>query len=231
VPNDLAFLAIIAPLSLALVCLQARSPAATLALVSMALSLCAATLYLSRTATLTFLASTICAAAVLRAGRYVFVILIGVLLAAEIDHLNGYPLLTKFLDVGSRRLDHWAAAWSMFRDAPLLGHGLHTFDDSGIPWAHNLYLQTLAEQGIIGLLALLLLLSYAAGAAWKATRSPVREQRILAAGAVGALVGFCAASVVELTLLREWVVLVMFVLAALAARIPSPTTGPVTKKD
>jgi O-antigen ligase len=114
----------------------------------------------------------------------------------------------------------------MFMDAPLLGHGLHTFvDDSKIPWAHSLYLQILAEQGIVGLLALLLLLSYATAAAWNAARSPVRDQRILAAGALGALAGFCLASVFELALLREWVVLVMFVVLAVVARIPSATVG------
>ena len=120
----------------------------------------------------------------------------------------------------SGRLDGWTAAWAMFLDAPLVGQGLHTFHDFANPWAHNLYLQTLAEQGLIGLLALVLLLSCATLAAWRAARSPIREQRILAAGALGALVGFCAASVVELTLLREWVVLVMFVVLAVVAQNP-----------
>ena len=42
VPNDVAFLAVIAPLSLALVYLQPRSAVAILALTSMVLSLCVA---------------------------------------------------------------------------------------------------------------------------------------------------------------------------------------------
>jgi O-antigen ligase len=137
------------------------------------------------------------------------------------------PLLSKFAHIANDgRLYHWATAWALFVEAPLLGHGLHTFFDTsvhpqGIAWAHNLYLQTLAEQGILGLLALVLLLSSAAVAAWNAQRSPIRDQHTLAAGALGALVGFCAASVVELTLLPEWVVLVMFVVLAVVARIPS----------
>jgi O-antigen ligase len=234
VPHDVAFLAVIAPLSLALIYLQPRSAIATLALVSMALSLCVATVYLSRTATLTFLASTLCTAAVLRAGSYVFVVLIGVFLTAGIDYLNGHALVTKFLSggfhPGSGRLDLWAAAWAMFLDAPLFGHGLHTYGNgAGIPWTHNLYLQTLAEQGIVGLLALLLLLSFSIIAACKTARFPVREQRILAAGALGALVGFCAASVVELTLLREWVVVVMFVVLAVVARVQSEKTPPMAR--
>ena len=146
VPNDVAFLAVIAPLSLALVYLQPRSAVAALACVSITLSLCVATVYLSRTAMLTFLAATICTAAVLRAGRYVFVVLVGIVLAAGIDFLDGHTLLGKFLHEGfhpgSGRLDLWAAAWAMFLDAPLFGHGLHTYDDgAGIRWAHNLYLQ------------------------------------------------------------------------------------------
>ena len=236
VPNDVAFLAVIAPLSLALVYLQPRSAVAILALTSMILSLCVAMMYLSRTATAAFLVSVLCTIAALRSGRYVFVVLIGVVSVAGIDFLDRPSLLGKFLShgfhPGSGRLDGWAAAWAMFVDAPLFGHGLHTYDNgAGIRWAHNLYLQTLAEQGIVGLLALLLLLSYATLAAWKAARSPVREQRILAAGALGALVGFCAASVVELTLLREWVVLMLFLLVALAARIPSARVPFTTKED
>ena len=64
-------------------------------------------------------------------------------------------------------------ALSMFVDAPILGHGPHTFglfyldylhrleipawisvDPRPLSWAHNVYLQVLAEQGIVGALAL-----------------------------------------------------------------------------
>ena len=65
----------------------------------------------------------------------------------------------------------WKAAWRMFLDHPLLGVGpgrfgaffgnYHSLPFGGQPtWgnAHNLYLQTLAERGIIGFFALLFLL-------------------------------------------------------------------------
>ena len=145
-------------------------------------------------------------------------------------YLLDLPLSAKFsetgldADAGSQgRLRLWTFAWAMFMDAPLLGQGLHTFADERIPWAHSLYLQSLAEQGIVGLLALLLLLSYATLAAWKAARSPIRAQRTLAAAALGVLVGFCLASLFELTLLREWVVTALFIQMAVVARVSSVT--------
>jgi O-antigen ligase len=73
------------------------------------------------------------------------------------------------------RLDFWDAAVSMFQANPLLGVGLNNFDvayvslertgRSFLPGtglappetAHNLYLNTLAEQGLVGIAALLLL--------------------------------------------------------------------------
>jgi O-antigen ligase len=233
VPNDVTFLAVIAPFALALAYHEPRRAVGMLALLSVALSLCAAAVYVSRTATLALLASTICTAAALGSRRLLGALLVGFVLLLTAGYLLDFPLSSKFAetgleaDAGSQgRLRLWTFAWAMFMDAPLLGHGLHTFvDDSGIPWAHSLYLQILAEQGIVGLLALLLLLSYATAAAWNAARSPVRDQRILAAGALGALAGFCLASVFELALLREWVVLVMFVVLAVVARIPSATVG------
>jgi O-antigen ligase len=231
VPNDVTFLAVIAPFALALAYHEPRSAVGRLALLSLALSLCAAAVYVSRTATLALLASTICTAAALGSRRLLGALLVGLVMVLTAGYLLDLPLSAKFsetgldADAGSQgRLRLWTFAWAMFMDAPLLGQGLHTFADERIPWAHSLYLQSLAEQGIVGLLALLLLLSYATLAAWKAARSPVRDQRILAAGALGALAGFCLASVFELALLREWVAIAMFVLLAVVARVPSLAT-------
>jgi O-antigen ligase len=65
---------------------------------------------------------------------------------------------------GNGRGDYWHVAWTMVRDEPLLGEGAGSFETA---WfrersvafhardAHNLYLETLAELGPVGLLLLL----------------------------------------------------------------------------
>ncbi len=75
------------------------------------------------------------------------------------------------------RVAVWKVAWRQFEAAPLLGHGADTFPDAWARYrpalwearaAHSLYLQTLAELGIVGLILLLtamvtVLLSAASG--------------------------------------------------------------------
>ena len=114
----------------------------------------------------------------------------------------------------------------MFLQAPVLGHGPHTFfytgpDATGMGWPHNLYLELLAEQGIIGFAALVFLLVIGVSAAWhlhQATRSDVR---IFGAGALAGLVSFCFAAFLELSLLRQWVVITLFVLLGATAQLAS----------
>jgi len=66
------------------------------------------------------------------------------------------------------RMAHWQAGWRMFRSAPLVGVGTGNFnaaypDYFVAPWAisqghaHNYYIHTLAESGILGLLSYVLL--------------------------------------------------------------------------
>jgi len=59
------------------------------------------------------------------------------------------------------RLDYWAAALEMFASSPLVGKGFYSYRELSslflpgeIPHAHNSYLQTLAELGLIGAVAL-----------------------------------------------------------------------------
>lgn len=66
------------------------------------------------------------------------------------------------------RLNFWHAAAAIFRDHPVLGTGAGTFGAVHAAYqrdvrfyasdAHNLYMQTLAEMGVLGLVALLLIL-------------------------------------------------------------------------
>ena len=201
---------------------------ALLALISTA---CTVTVYGSRGAVLTFFVGIACTAAALGLRRCLVVLAGAAAVLLVAAFLFELPLLLKFSHImNDGRLSHWATAWTLFLEAPLLGHGLHTFIDTslhpqGVPWAHNLYLQALAEQGVIGLVTLAPLLLYAIVTSWRARRLPMAEQRIVAAGALGALVGFCAASAVELTFVREWVILAIFILLALAARIPIARAG------
>ena len=133
VPNDVTFLAIIAPLSLALLYRQPRSGGGFLALLSLLASLSAVCALRSRTGILAMSLSLVCAAALmpprrrlLHAAAYGVVFLLGALL---IDGLLGFPLTDKVIRKATilGRMGYWSTAWTMFRDAPLLGQGPHTF--------------------------------------------------------------------------------------------------------
>ena len=95
-------------------------------------------------------------------GRPVFVSLLAVMiLAVAVDAWQGFPLAGRFLDgpLLENRVYLWDRAWLLFKRSPWLGHGLHTFSlNAVLPWPHNLFLETLAEQGILGLTSLCALL-------------------------------------------------------------------------
>jgi tetratricopeptide (TPR) repeat protein len=100
-----------------------------------------------------------------------------------------------FTFTGSYRPELWEEAWNQYRDHPLLGSGAGTYEqhwlqDRPIPHkvrdAHNLYLETLAELGPVGLALLLIALGAPLVAAVSARRHP------LAAGAAGAYVAYLA---------------------------------------
>lgn len=100
------------------------------------------------------------------------------------------------------------AALSMFRDHPILGVGpdnyrLHYLDYSeqiGLDprleqrQAHSLYLEALAETGIVGAVALLAILWLALRGAWRARQSLTGPDALLAEGVFVALVSFLVAA-------------------------------------
>lgn len=97
------------------------------------------------------------------------------------------------------RMAHWQAAWEMFQDHPWLGVGIGqyvpTYPDYAIPpWndplghAHNIYLNVLAELGVIGAtLYGVMVLSWFAIAIAAMRRAATSFQRATALGIVAAL--------------------------------------------
>ena len=162
-----------------------------------------------------------------------------------VDALLGFPLLAKFDGFWDSRIRMWLATWSMFLDAPFTGHGAHTFvllykpylndlnlpswvpvdPHATVPWPHNLYLEVLAEQGIVGLVVLVFLLACGLAIAWKLRRAPLSEDRILGAGASAALVSFCFSAIFELSFNRQWVVIILFALLGVLAHLSILATG------
>ncbi len=125
----------------------------------------------------------------------------------------------------------------MFLDRPVFGQGPGMFKDlyfpflektgyvleelgdrRTMPWAHNLYLEQLAERGVLGLLALLCLLGHALMRGLRMIRqAPSSEARAMLVGVVSALLVLMASGIAEASLSRLWVTVLLLVLAAFCA--------------
>ena len=115
------------------------------------------------------------------------------------------------------RLDFWDAALSMFQAHPVLGVGLNSFDvayvdldttgrtflpGSGLAppeSAHNLYLNTLAEQGLVGIAALFLLILAAGRMVLALRRSSDPRIRNFGLGLLGAGIALLVSNLFDVT--------------------------------
>lgn len=107
------------------------------------------------------------------------------------------------------RLEFWRAALAIFRDHPLAGTGAGTFGVMHTAYqrdprfyareAHSLYVQTMAELGVLGVIVLAALLVSTAVVSRRALRAAQQpEEYSLAAGCVVALAAFLIHSGVEM---------------------------------
>ena len=250
VPNDGTFLSLLAPFSLVLFSRATRRAESILAVLFLASTACAVCVLHSRVAVLTLIFSLTCTATLFRP-RLGLVVGLGTLSTTLlIDGYLGFPLLEKFGHFRDARISLWLVALSLFSAAPLVGQGPHTFGlfyqpdtlahhrlagitvdpHDYVPWAHNLYLELLAEQGLLGFIAFVIVFSSGLRAAWRTRRVGIAEERAFAIGIFSALVGLCFAATVELTLLRQWVVILLFTLLGMAARL-APSRFDPTKED
>lgn len=238
VPNDLTFFSLLAPLSVALIYSEGRGIIRLLAFFSVIVSACVACIFQSAVALATTAVSLFSMFIMLRPRSIPAFSFASLILITTLDALFGSPLAAKFVTNWSQRIPLWTAALAMFRDAPVNGHGLNSFgshyisyvravnlpewirvDPRFTPWPHNLYLELLAERGIVGLTALLLVLGSGIKAALGSCKNGTEETAIWAKGALSALLGFSFAAVFELSFLRLWVVVTLFMLLGVLTRI------------
>jgi hypothetical protein len=96
VGNDVTFLALIAPLSLALLWERPRTISGAVAGVSLVASTCVIALFLSRGALLTLVVSLICVASLVRLRMALYTVGALLVLAAAVDVSLGFPLANKY---------------------------------------------------------------------------------------------------------------------------------------
>ena len=148
------------------------------------------------------------------------------------------------------RIGLWITAAEIFEAHPFFGAGPFLFDrlypsfleqvdlPSGyqpergyIPWIHNLYLEALAERGIVGLGALLALVTASARQVLLAARMAKAESsRNLAVALFAAWSAFLVMGAFDLTFLKDWVWIVFLLLVSLSACAPRMSTSPEAQR-
>jgi O-antigen ligase len=244
-PNDLALIPLLLPLALAI--FPANRPAGWRWLLWLILPLVVATVVISRSRN-AWIGLAVCMLVWVALGRRPTTTLAALALCAVVF------LLAYLVDLGhvrarltslarlqaDGRIGIWLAAWEMFKDAPLLGQGVHTFGqlyneflgrtvlpdgyrpvDAYIPWAHNIYLEMLCERGLLGLAAFLTLVGGAIRRLATALRQSITDEaRSYVVGISGSLAVFLVMGLFDLTFYKDWVLVVFWMLLALAARLP-----------
>lgn len=236
VPNDVLMLSIIAPLVLA-VARDSNVLVKCLAAAYLLLTLIASVVIGSRQAVLVFILGQALFFVIVKPRWFLPILLFSAVIGTTLDWLLGWPLANKIMMFP--RTYVWHTAWIMFLDSPWLGQGPGMFKDlyfpflkkagyiaanlgdyRNMPWAHNLYLEQLAERGIGGLLALVSLLVTAARQAWIYTRNPPSDSAIsLGAGLLGALLALSIAGIAEATLSRLWVTVLLLSITGLCTAL------------
>jgi len=130
----------------------------------------------TRGAEIAFIVSFICLLFFLRKKKLLFLVPVVLVTIFFLLPVKSRGSIIKQFDIKqasfTQRLDLWNTSWRMFMDRPVLGQGLGTymfnyikfqddrvrpFGEQGIWYAHNSYLQMLAETGLIGFISFFLI--------------------------------------------------------------------------
>jgi len=245
-PTDLALIPIFLPVALSAVARLRRGWAAVVLLAGLPPVLATTILSGTRTAWLALLVGLGTLGVLGRQRRIAAAVLVVAVVLALVAYGLGVGAVreraAKLLDVSrDARIGQWLVAWQMFKESPLLGKGVEAYGELYLPylrkvslptgyapevapilWPHNIYLELLAERGLLGALAFGTLVT-AMGVRLRRGLAPdaPAETRTLAAGFAASLACFLTVGVFDLSFQKDWALLAFFVLAALIARLPS----------
>ena len=163
-----------------------------------------------------------------------------VLFCVVIDAISGFSMLHRLLSSwGSSRIPLWFAAWILFMKCPFVGHGPGIFllkykeileeyhlselllDPRLMPWAHNLYLESLAETGIISFIFLISLILLSYNFLISVLKGAARQFKMQACPLMFMLVAFNFAAFFELSFWRQWVPVMFFLIIGLISNFTS----------
>ena len=165
--------------------------------------------------------------------KRVLVGLVGAMLACLGFYLllspSSFKALLTFSDVSSHeRLFMWDTGWKMFVSQPVFGHGINTFmsnyqsyapDHSALPaYAHNCFLQTMAEIGLVGFVAFLGFLVSLGKLCWRGITASPSTSAVLA-GLTAGLCGFLVQSFFDTNLYVVRQAVLFWTLAGMATAL------------
>lgn len=249
VPNDLLLLALLAPYGTA-IALSATDRAAVLgATLAVLLSLGIIVMFQSRGGLLAIVIAIVATVGLVRPRQVLRAAALILVTAVAIDAVSGFSLSGRFAGAWGGRIPLWLAAWSMTLDAPLLGHGPGAFsvvgaeyvaaayrpdwaayDPRQAPWAHNLYLELLAERGLLGAATFLSYLAISGRCAWLAyRRTNDAAARGLAAASLAVILAVLFAGAFELSVIRYWFVVLIAAVGGMSLVLAGPTESMTTR--
>jgi len=160
------------------------------------------------------------------AGGLLLVGLLGSLWATPTGVLTRFDRAYSGLDGG--RLDIWTQSLTLFREFPITGIGLGSFEvvmpayqtnfSTLLNHAHNQYLHLLVEGGLLMAVPLVLVTVLLGGTAWRRLRQDASAHVHLRQGACAGLIGLAVQSIVEVPMLTPAVALLAAVSAAVLVR-------------
>jgi O-antigen ligase len=250
-PNDLAIVVLIVPFVIALGAAERSVLVRAFVALSLLVAIPTAIASQSRNVWLGMSVAIFAMLALARDRRPVFVLCgLAAVIVAAATQLDASNFESRLATLGhfsqDGRIGIWLAGWEMFKDEPISGVGLHVFKEAyaiylertvlpagyhpelaAVPWAHNLYIEMLAERGIVGLAGFLAPVLAMVHCLRGALGPDVDERyRPYAVGLAASLAAFLTMGLFDLTFLKDWVQLMFWLIVGMSVRLETLAVSP-----